>query len=317
MTASPATHPPRWSVGLVGFSYPEWSTTFYANTPGAHRNAGVHRLAVYAQSFSAVEINTSFYAVPSPDTVRAWDAATPPDFRFCIKMPRDVTHGPTPRGMLTSPHAPPAGHLLRDDTLSIARNLLDVAAALGTKLGAVLVQFPPAFSADRQDELGEFLSRLTPPAPLSIEFRHDSWWRTDATELLRSRGVCWVCSDESPHHEAAREPARADARPPRALVLTTDFLYVRLLGKHGQFPDRTRERLDPTPRLRWWKSRLDALIAAHPELRTIMTFFDNDFAGYAPSAAQRFASLLGLAQPAANMHTPREATLFDQTQPEE
>lgn len=304
-------HHPQWSVGLVGFSYPEWSTTFYAATTGAGRASSSHRLEIYARTFSCVEINTSFYAVPSLDTVRAWNDATPPNFRFTVKVPRDITHGPTPPGLLASPHAPPAGHLLRDDTLSTARRLLDAVTPLGAKLGALLMQLPPTFSADRLDELAGFLDRLASPTPLAIEFRHDSWWQPKTATLLRDRGVCWVCSDESPHREAARAPTTGDTRPPRPIVATTNLLYVRLLGKHGQFPDRTRERIDPTPRLRWWKTRLEALASQHPAQLNIMTFFDNDFAGHAPATAQRFATMLGLPPPARRQQTSGEATLFD------
>jgi uncharacterized protein YecE (DUF72 family) len=204
---------PMWFIGLVGFSYPEWSRTLYANDPAPHAVRGGHRLTAYATHFNAVEINTTFYGIPAIDTVRKWEGATPGGFRFCVKMSRDVTHGPTPAGSLASADPPP-GHLLRESTFDTARRFLDAVRPLGGKLGAVLLQFPPKFAADRRDELTALLDRFDRATPLAVELRHDSWWNLETAAILHDRGICWAGTDESPRDEAERAPVAADTASP-------------------------------------------------------------------------------------------------------
>ncbi|MBX3356975.1 MAG: DUF72 domain-containing protein [Phycisphaeraceae bacterium] len=305
---------PSWCIGLVGFSCPEWSKSLFTVDAGIRgRSRGdTHRLSKYAAHFNAVEINTTFYGIPSIDTVRAWADATPADFRFCVKMPRDVTHGPTPQGVLAAADGPPPGHLLREETLVTARRFLQVLQPLGGKLGAVLVQFPPKFMAQRRDELAAFLDRVGRGAPLAVELRHDSWWTPETGAILHDRGVCWAATDESPRHEAERAPdaSGVDRRAPRHITPTADFLYIRWLGKHDQLDDRSKEHFDPTSRLRWWAERLRTILDRNPQVRVVYGFFDNDFAGYAPATARRFMDILGLPSPKLDTRAADEPTLF-------
>jgi uncharacterized protein YecE (DUF72 family) len=272
----------------------------------------VHLLSSYATHFKAVEINTTFYGIPSIDTVRAWADATPPDFRFCVKMPRDVTHGPTPRGALAASDGPPPGHLLHKETHATVQRFAEVIQPLGNKLGAVLVQFPPKFVAGRFDELAAVFDRFERATPIAVEFRHDSWWTSETAAFLRDRGICWVGTDESSQREAMRVPDSGDRGMSaiRSITPTTDFLYVRWLGKHGQFKDRSQEHFDPSLRLRWWVERLRAILTANPHIRSVYGFFDNDFAGYAPATAMRFMSMLGIASHDAGGPQLDEPTLF-------
>jgi uncharacterized protein YecE (DUF72 family) len=300
---------PTWSIGTVGFFYPEWAGTLYA---GVGRGAG-HRLTTYAQHFNAAEINSTFYGVPTSKTVQGWAEATPPEFRFCVKMPRDVTHGPTPPGALASADGPPTGHLVQSATIDMARRLIETVKPLGEKLGAVLVQFPPKFGPERLEELGGFLDRLGRDVPIAVELRNAGWWTGETEKMLKDRGVSWVAADESPQKFAAREPDPdgQDERSPRAIVATSDFLYVRWLGKHGQFRDRSREHFDPTERLRWWTKRLEKTLEEHPKIRTVFGYFDNDFAGDAPVTARRLMEMVGLETPKSERPSGGERTLFD------
>lgn len=301
---------PSWFVGTTGFSYPEWAKTLYARSRGSP--AGGHRLTRFAAHFNAVEINTTFYGIPSSDTVRSWLDVTPPAFGFTIKMPRDVTHGPTPPGAKASPDGPPPGHLLEQETLLTARRLIAAVRPLGDKLRAVLLQFPPKFVVARRDELATFLDRLGPAAPLAVEFRHDSWWTPETQATLRDRSVCWVATDEAPQHEAEHAPGSEDGdrRAPRPIMVTADFLYIRWLGRHDQFEDRTRERFDPTPRLRWWTERLRHTIDTNPRIRAVYGFFDNDYVGHAPHTARRFMDMIGLSSQAPDPPATDEPLLF-------
>jgi uncharacterized protein YecE (DUF72 family) len=192
----------------------------------------------------------------------------------------------------------------------MARLLFEAIEPLGGKLGAVLLQFPPRFTAERAEELAAFLDRLTPAPRLSVEFRHASWESTETESLLRSRAVCWVASDDAPRHVITGQEERANARLSRRIAPTADFLYIRWLGKHGQFPHRRKEHFDPSPRLRWWSQRLREVLDRQPEVKDVYGFFDNDFAGHAPASAKRLMEILGLAPPAPEAPQNDEPTLF-------
>jgi uncharacterized protein YecE (DUF72 family) len=309
-----------WRIGLVGFDYPEWAGTFYPR-PLAHKD----RLAYYATQFDAVEINTTFYAVPTGKTVRHWaDAArtaadraaassvradSAASFLLCPKLIRDITHGPTPPGALAAAEPPP-GHLNRPDTAATLRRWLDAVRGLGPHLGPILIQFPPRFAAARAQELHDFLSTLPRDLRYAVEVRHRSWFTPDTAAMLAQHHIAWVCMDQTTSDQVAlapREPPAQHLDDPGAghpVVATSDFLYVRFLGRIGQFANRTREHLDPTPRLAWWADRLRAAASRHPHLATIHVFFDNNLTGFAPATARRFGRLAGLGSPDAPSDQP-------------
>jgi uncharacterized protein YecE (DUF72 family) len=287
-SASTGIPQPKWYIGMIGFSYPEWNGTFY--TGGAKK----HLLTRYAEHFNAVEINTSFYSVPSALTVGKWAEVTPDDFKFCVKMPRDITHGPTPPGTLASPYGPMPGHLLRDETIAIGKKLIDAVKPLGTKLGSVLLQFPRKFDERRRDEVALFLDRLAGDVPLTIEFRHESWWSLPVQAMLRERNVCLASNDEAPEYQAKHSPDESrGGKISRPIMPTSNFLYIRWLGRHGQFADRSTEHFDPTDRLTWWADTLRSAAGHDARLKTVYGFFDNDYAGHAPATGKRFLEIIG------------------------
>jgi len=298
-------HAPTWFLGLIGLSYEQWDALL--NSAPVPR--GSNRLTKYAAFFNAVEINTTFYRIPASDVVRSWAKAMPPGFRCSVKMPREITHGPMSPGTTIAPSCSPVGHLLDAQTLDTAKFFFESLRPLGDKLGSVLIQFPPRFSAERGDELLAFLDRFARRAPLAVELRHDSWWSPQTEHAFRERGISCVATDESPGNEAENAPSETHRRPPRPIMPTADFLYVRWIGRHEQFMDLTKEHFDPTPRLLWWADRLRDLIIRHPNIRTIYGFFDNDFAGHAPATARRFMDLVGLSTPI--QPRPDEPTLFE------
>ena len=240
----------------MGFSYPDWSGPFYPDylKPGDW-------LEYYSRHYDAVELDTTFYAVPPVGRVERWAAVTPPEFRFCVKTPRAITHD--------RPLAAGA-----DDM----RRFLDACRAFGSKLGPVLIQFAPTFAADQFAAVDAFLGTLPADVRFAVEFRHRSWGTPDALNMVHARGCAFVSA------EYAARPARVFA--------TADFLYLRLIGVHDRYPKHEQELADVSTELEWWRA---AVARTHARAGTVWMFFNNDYAGYAPATANRFKRMVGLA----------------------
>src|SRR5690349_8802040 len=142
-----------WRIGTMGFSYADWVGVFY---PSGTKPADF--LEHYARHFNAVELDTTFHAIPPAERVRHWARVTPNDFRFSVKTPRTVTHEP--------PLARAADEM---------RRFLEVARELGEKLAVVLLQFPPGFSIVAEPALRTFLESLPRDLRFAVAFRHPSW----------------------------------------------------------------------------------------------------------------------------------------------
>ena len=255
----------------MGFSYADWSGVFYPPALAA-RNVLGH----YSRFFNAVEIDSTFYGTPRVETVKRWASAVPPDFRFCPKTPRGITHE---KGLT-------AAHLDMAAFLAVLRTL-------GEKLGPVLIQLPPTFSTENAPALAAFLRELPADLRFAVEFRHISWHqhRQRTADLLRRHRVAWAAT-EFP-------------RLPRGVTLTADFIYFRLIGQHGQFRRHDSEQIDRSANLRWWAEHLQA---AAGDVSEIYGFFNNDYAGFGPGSCNQFKSLLGL--PAPDLRPPQQGRLF-------
>src|SRR3989442_1466410 len=178
-------------IGTSGYNYPAWKGSFYpSDLPTAKM------LPYYAARFPTVEINATFYRMPTPKTVAGWAAATPEGFVLALKAPQRITHFARLRNV--------------DDPL---RFFCDAARTLGPKLGPLLFQLPPNFKKDT-DRLAETLFQLPPDLRCAWEFRHESWLADDVYDLLGRRNAALCIADS----EAASTP----------LVATADFGYLRL-----------------------------------------------------------------------------------------
>jgi len=189
----------------------------------------------YARVFNTVEGNTTFYALPPPDTVLRWRDQVPDGFRFCFKFPREVTHD----------------KLLIDCAAEVQR-FLDRVAPLGDKLGTLFLQLPPRFDATLIPRLGALLAGLPPGFDYAVELRHEAFFRdgreaAEVLALLRERGVDLVTMDARGLH-AGNSLALAEvrARKPSLPVLvrtTGDRPLVRCVP-HEQF-DLARPFVEP------------------------------------------------------------------------
>ncbi len=173
-------------IGTSGYSYKEWKGTFYPDSLKANE-----MLAFYAQRLGTVEINNTFYRLPTRNLLEGWSAQVPDGFRFVLKVAQKITHFKRLKGA-------------EEETAY----LVETAGVMGAKLGALLVQLPPNFSSAPQ-RLEAFLGLLPAGIRAALEVRHPSWKNPEVLALLEKRGVALVTSetDEDPAPELTRTAA--------------------------------------------------------------------------------------------------------------
>jgi uncharacterized protein YecE (DUF72 family) len=262
------------------------------------------RLRWYAERFSYVELNSSFYAVPDRTNVHKWVDDTPDDFVFDVKVHR-----------LLSRHSAPLDSLppdLRDDAqttdrgrvrltpdleTALAERLVEETAPMAEaeKLGCYFLQLTPAFSPGRHElEELERVVEAFAPHRVALELRHRGWLRDKRRErTLRwfaDQDVAFVCVDAPPGDHVPIMPSDFDA------VTRDDLAYLRLHGRNteGYLKGRSvAERFG-------WRYEDDELEEVAERARTmadqareVHVAFNNNRGDDAPTAAQRFRALLG------------------------
>jgi uncharacterized protein YecE (DUF72 family) len=162
----------RTWVGTSGYNYPEWKGSFYPEKLPASK-----MLPYYAEHFTTVEINYTFYRVPNTKILAGWHRETPEGFRLTLKAPKRITH------------------IARlKDCADLVEYFLKTAATLGPKLGAILFQLPPYFRKDLA-VLDEFLGTVSPGTCAAFEFRHASWMDAEVFARLRARNLALCIAD--------------------------------------------------------------------------------------------------------------------------
>ena len=238
----------------MGFGYKQWVGAFYP-AGMAQKNFLGH----YSQHFNAVEIDSTFYGIPRTSTVQRWKSVTPNEFTFCLKTPKSITHTPS----LAS-------------GAEEMQTFLQVVSALGDKLGVILIQFGPEFGHGRFQELDTFLQTLPTNFRFAVEFRHTSWEQPETAELLSKRNICWTAADYIYLSKIIRR--------------TTDFLYLRFIGPHGQYTTKDKELVDKTPALQNWYEQIKPHL---PQIQNIYGFMNNDYSGFSPATCNRFKAIVG------------------------
>jgi uncharacterized protein YecE (DUF72 family) len=234
-------------IGTSGWHYPHWQAVFYP--PGLPSGSW---LDYYTRHFTTVEINASFYRLPSLATARAWRDAAPAGFTFAIKASRYITHMKK----------------LREPRRTL-RAFLAVARVLGKKCGPLLFQLPPRWRCNPA-RLAAFLELLPAHRECAFEFRDPSWHNPEIYALLQRHNAAF-CIHELAGFESPQ-------------VLTADFAYIRLHGPaayaYGGCYSHTA-LAGWADRIRGWK-----------QLRRVYVYFDNDEAGYAVQNALELRRLL-------------------------
>jgi uncharacterized protein YecE (DUF72 family) len=197
--------------GTSGFSYKEWRPIFYPEGLSEKQF-----LQYYSSRLNSVEIDYTFYRMPSEKTIEGWRTATPDNFKFTIKASQQITH----RQRLKVPS-------------SALEYFLGVVPGLEDRLGLVLYQLPPFFKCDMQ-RLEMFLAVLPRGIPAAFEFRHDSWFVDEVYRLLRKHNAA-LCIHDADDHTTPME-------------LTAGFTYVRL--RRSEYD--SAKRLEWQDRIRGW-----------------------------------------------------------------
>jgi len=249
------------ACGTSGWDYPDWVGPFYA--PDTPRR---DYLEQYARKFRSVEIDSTFYRMPTVRDVERWVARTPDGFRFSPKVPQEITHE----------------KLLVDCTDAVAR-LIDALLAFGDKLGVVVVQLRYFRSAEAMDaarfaeRLAPFL-RLFPPAlRVALEVRNKALWRAPVLEVLREQKRGLVLIDHPWMDPPERIAARDDLTP-------APFSYVRLLGDRDGIEKLTTKWgevvVDQSARLAQWAAWIARTL---DEGRDVWVYANNHYAGHGPA----------------------------------
>jgi uncharacterized protein YecE (DUF72 family) len=175
----------RLHVGTSGYNYPEWRGTFYPADLAAKAMFGF-----YAARFETVEINYTFYRMPTVKTTDAWRAQAPAGFTYALKAPQRITHV----------------QRLKDAGEGV-RMFCESARVLGPHLGPLLFQLPPTFRADAA-RLSAFLDGLPDDVRVAFEFRHESWHADEVYALLASRNAALCIADFGDRTTPLRPTAR-------------------------------------------------------------------------------------------------------------
>lgn len=189
----------RVLVGTSGYNYAEWKGSFYPQKLSPKK-----MLPFYAERLPTVEINYTFYRMPTERLLAGWSDLTPGHFRFTLKAPRRITHEARLRGC-----GDPTGAFCA------------AARSLGPKLGVLLFQLPPSFRKDLT-VFDDFLALLPSGVRAAFEFRHASWHDPAVFERLRSRRLALCVADSE--------------RMTTPVEVTADYAYFRLRDE-GYRPD--------------------------------------------------------------------------------
>jgi len=236
-------------IGTSGWSYEHWKGNFYPD-----KIKGKEMLSCYSDKFKTVEINASFYRLPSEKTLKDWYQSVADDFTFSIKASRYITHQKK----------------LNDPQRSI-KKFFDVIPKLDDKQGPILFQLPPNWHKNTE-RLADFIDALPSDYSYVFEFRDPDWFADDIVDLLRETDTAFCIYDlegeETPIH------------------ITSDFVYIRLHGPGAKYRGSYSKKL-----LEKWVHRFREW---HKHGLEIYCYFNNDYGGHAPRNAALLMEMMGI-----------------------
>ena len=234
-------------IGTSGYSYDDWVDEFYPLDIASNQ-----RLNYYAEHFNTVEINNSFYNLPTKKTFQNWSDSVGGDFVFAIKANRYITHM--------------KNLMVKRETIE---RLVDRAEPLGNKLGPILFQLPPQWNVNI-NRLKSFVRVLPDNQRWVFEFRNETWYTDAVYETLKKSSLGFCIHD---HIDA-----------PSSGMVTADFVYFRFHGPGGYYQSKYSDEELENYKLRIMNYLEEGL--------SVYCYFNNDFQGFAIDNAKKLKSLL-------------------------
>ena len=206
----------NFHIGCAIWAYKGWVGDLF---PIKSRSSDF--LNLYSRRFTTVEGNTTFYSIPDSETVSRWAEETPPEFKFCLKLPKTLTHN----------------YLLKP-SLPGALKFLEQMQGLGDRLGPIFAQLPPSYSPANFDDLANFLKGWADKSPLAVEVRHLDWFKEPHSRrlnaLLTDLNVGRVLLDTRPIYNAPDDPQIGSERRkpdvPLQPIVTAPFSLIRFIS---------------------------------------------------------------------------------------
>lgn len=257
-------------IGCQGWNYDDW-----VSKPGdapliyPQNTRAADMLEMYARAFETVEVDSTFYAVPSAAAVEGWRERTPEKFTFSLKLPREITHELSFGG----------------GSAEVLAEFVGRARLLGDKLAVTLIQLPPQFdaTAENRKALEAFLARLPSDLRFSVEFRHRSW-ADEGESLCRALGernvaVALVEGQWIDRQTLWRMFAKQEV----------NFAYLRWMGERDLTRFDRVQRAQSSNLELWWRAaeRLDERVPH------AYAYFSNYYEGHAPASANKLRRMLG------------------------
>ncbi|MDG6223662.1 MAG: DUF72 domain-containing protein [Candidatus Bathyarchaeota archaeon] len=240
-------------IGTMGWSYDFWKNQLYSSSAKPE-----NFLQEYCQHFNTVEVNSTFYRIPTIETIKKWMKQTKPDFIFSIKAPKKISH-----------------QKLAKDNPDYLDFFLSTISNFGTKLGPVLFQFPPSFTSANFGALTDFTSVLSKRFRYAFEIRNKSWYNEKFYSLLEQNKIALVLGD-SPWINKLN-------------MVTTDFTYFRWEGNRMQIKGTLgkveKERTEDTQK---WGKKIQQL----SNKTVIFGYFSKYYSGYPPTDAKQLLNYL-------------------------
>jgi uncharacterized protein YecE (DUF72 family) len=241
-------------LGTIGWSYNFWKGNFYPN-----KTASKDFLAYYATKYDTVEVDSTFYRIPTHQAISNWKNQTPNSFLFSLKFPRVVTH----IKMLKDCE--------RETNLFLERTKL-----LGEKLGPLLLQFPPSFGTEHHSDFADFLHKLPKQNRYVVEVRNERFLNDEFYSLLKTHNTALALVD-SPNM-------------PQISEVTSDFLYIRWEGDRQKVKGTLGKiEADVTENLRLWAETIKPPLSNRVQ---VFGYFGKYYSGYPPSDINFLLSLL-------------------------
>jgi uncharacterized protein YecE (DUF72 family) len=232
-------------LGTIGWSYNFWRGKFYPNktTPKDY-------LVYYSSQFNTVEVDSTFYRIPTQSTVVNWKEETPENFRFSLKFPQVITHIKMLKNCQNETDV-----------------FLDRADLLGEKLGALLLQFPPNFSIEHLADLESFLKKLPPNHLYVVEVRNKSWLNQEFFSILKADNIALAWADS---------PLMAQINE-----ITADFVYFRWEGDRKKIVGTLGKiEVDRADDLKLVVEKIRPFIERQ---KKVFGYFGKYYSGYPPS----------------------------------